>query len=99
MEDINTKSDLDKNQKQSLTTEEKEMKILLAFAYLKSEIENNISDPKQKNSKNILKYLKQFEAELEENIDSKVTTKEKKIYIELKNSKFDDDFIKISKYI
>lgn len=99
MENIGSETKTENTANNVLSQSEKEMKILLSFAYLKSEIENNLSDPKSKNAKNILKYLKQFETELEDNIDTKVSTKDKKIFIELKNAKFDENFLKLSKFI
>lgn len=85
------------NQKIKFSDAEQKEKLILDFNYLISIIESKIDDKK------VIRELKKSYSEIENNLklilNLEVSKKNIKNYIQLKNSKFDDDILKLTKYI
>ncbi|WP_147474448.1 hypothetical protein [Chryseobacterium nematophagum] len=83
--------------KLQFTDDEKKEKFLLELAYYNHKVESNIEDKKQ------LKELKSIYADLEnslkEVIKFEVPAKNIKNYIQLKESAFDSDLLRLTKYL
>ena len=97
MEEENNKINNEENQKIKFSDAEKKEKLILDFNYLISIIESKIDDKK------VIRELKKSYSEIENNLklvlNLEVSKKNIKNYIKLKNSKFNDDILKLTKYI
>ena len=98
MEEENNKIfENEENQKIKFSDAEQKEKLILDFNYLISIIESKIDDKK------VIRELKKSYSEIENNLklilNLEVSKKNIKNYIQLKNSKFDDDILKLTKYI
>lgn len=87
----------------SLSDLEKKQKLILEISYFRTEFEKLLNENSKnydsKSFKNLLKLSKKIEKDAEEILDIKISSKEKNIYSELKNSNFDSSIIKMSKFI
>lgn len=86
--------EIDKNQ---FSEHEQKEKLILDFYYLKSLIESKIENKKV--AREIKKCCSEIEENLNQIVSMDVSKKNIKNYIQLKNSKFDDDILKLTKYI
>jgi|LakMenE01Jun11ns_1017448.scaffolds.fasta_scaffold9558182_3 hypothetical protein len=97
MEEENNQINNKENQKIQFSDTEQKEKLILDFNYLISIIESKIDDKK------VIRELKKSYSEIENNLklvlNLKVSKKNIKNYIQLKNSKFDDEIIKLTKYL
>ena len=98
MEEENNKIfENEENQKIKFSDAEQKEKLILDFNYLISIIESKIDDKK------VIRELKKSYSEIENNLklvlNLEVSKKNIKNYIQLKNSKFNDDILKLTKYI
>jgi hypothetical protein len=97
MEEENNQINNKENQKIQFSDAEQKEKLILDFNYLISIIESKIDDKK------VIRELKKSYSEIENNLklvlNLKVSKKNIKNYIQLKNSKFDDEIIKLTKYL
>ena len=97
MEEENNKINNEENQKIKFSDAEQKEKLILDFNYLISIIESKIDDKK------VIRELKKSYSEIENNLklilNLEVSKKNIKNYIQLKNSKFDDEILKLTKYI
>jgi hypothetical protein len=97
MEEENNQINNKENQKIQFSDTEQKEKLILDFYYLISIIESKINDKK------VIRELKKSYSEIENNLklvlNLKVSKKNIKNYIQLKNSKFDDEIIKLTKYL
>ena len=98
MEEENNKIfENEENQKIKFSDAEQKEKLILDFNYLISIIESKIDDKK------VIRELKKSYSEIENNLklvlNLEVSKKNIKNYIQLKNSKFDDEILKLTKYI
>jgi hypothetical protein len=97
MEEKNNQINNEENQKIQFSDTEQKEKLILDFNYLISIIESKIDDKK------VIRELKKSYSEIENNLklvlNLKVSKKNIKNYIQLKNSKFDDEIIKLTKYL
>ena len=82
-----------------LSQNEIKEKTILEFVYLKNIIEKLLSENDHAEKKNIVKLLKCFENDLENVLETKISSKEKATYLQLKTSGFDSTILKLSKYI
>ena len=97
MEEENNQINNEENQKIKFSDAEQKEKLILDFYYLKSLIESKIENKK------VARELKKCCSEIEENLNQivsmDVSKKNIKNYIQLKNSKFDDEILKLTKYM
>ena len=97
MEEENNQINNKENQKIQFSDTEQKEKLILDFNYLINIIESKIDDKK------VIRELKKSYSEIENNLklvlNLKVSKKNIKNYIQLKNSKFDDKIIKLTKYL
>lgn len=97
MEEENNQINNKENQKIQFSDTEQKEKLILDFNYLINIIESKIDDKK------VIRELKKSYSEIENNLklvlNLKVSKKNIKNYIQLKNSKFDDEIIKLTKYL
>ena len=97
MEEENNQINNKENQKIQFSDTEQKEKLILDFNYLISIIESKIDDKK------VIRELKKSYSEIENNLklvlNLEVSKKNIKNYIQLKNSKFDDEIIKLTKYL
>ena len=97
MEEENNQINHKENQKIKFSDAEQKEKLILDFNYLISIIESKIDDKK------VIRELKKSYSEIENNLllvlNLEVSKKNIKNYIQLKNSKFNDDILKLTKYI
>jgi hypothetical protein len=97
MEEENNQINNKENQKIQFSDTEQKEKLILDFNYLISIIESKIDDKK------VIRELKKSYSEIENNLklvlNLKVSKKNIKNYIQLKNSKFDDEIIKLTNYL
>lgn len=75
-----------------LTDEEKKEKILLEINYILHSIDSD-------KPKDVKKNLKQIESEIKSLFGTNISTKTYKDYIQLKETKFDENLLKLSKYL
>lgn len=80
-----------------LSENEKKEKILLDFFYLENEIETKIEDKKV--SKNLKKITKLIAENLQKELNIEVSKKNISDYILLKNSNFDSDLLRLTKFL
>ena len=85
------------NSTSKLSNDEEKEKLILDFYFLRSEI--NSLDTDKKNLTEIKKISQNIEKKLEEFLEINIPLKTKKDYINLKNSKFDPDLLRLSKYL
>lgn len=85
------------NSTSKLSNDEEKEKLILDFYFLRSEI--NSLDTDKKNLTEIKKISQNIEKKLEEFLQINIPLKTKKDYINLKNSKFDPDLLRLSKYL
>lgn len=83
--------------KSELTDNEQKEKMLLDLYYLKTKITNLKNDKKE--SAELKKIITDIEKDLEIIFQINIPLKTKKDYINLKNSKFDPDLLRLSKYL
>jgi hypothetical protein len=97
MEESNNQQYNQETENKIFTEAEQKEKLILDFNYLISIIESKIDDKK------VIRELKKSYSEIENNLklvlNLKVSKKNIKNYIQLKNSKFDDEIIKLTKYL
>jgi hypothetical protein len=97
MEESNNQQYNQETENKIFTEAEQKEKLILDFYYLISIIESKINDKK------VIRELKKSYSEIENNLklvlNLKVSKKNIKNYIQLKNSKFDDEIIKLTKYL
>jgi hypothetical protein len=97
MEEENNQINNKENQKIQFSDTEQKEKLILDFNYLINIIESKIDDKK------VIRELKKSYSEIETNLklvlNLEVSKKNIKNYIQLKNSKFDDEILKLTKYI
>ncbi|MCT2409981.1 hypothetical protein NZD88_20695 [Chryseobacterium antibioticum] len=100
MENIDNKNqDQQKENTPVFSKNEQKEKAVLEFAYIKDQIENSFGNATEKQKKNIFKLLKSFEKDLEDLLEIKISVRDKSTYLQLKNSNFDSNALKLSKYI
>lgn len=83
--------------KSELTDNEQKEKMLLDLYYLKTKITSLKNDKKE--SAELKKIVTDIEKDLEIIFQINIPLKTKKDYINLKNSKFDPDLLRLSKYL
>lgn len=83
--------------KSELTDNEQKEKMLLDLYYLKTKITNLKNDKKE--SAELKKIITDIEKDLANILEINIPLKTKKDYINLKNSKFDPDLLRLSKYL
>lgn len=83
--------------KSELTDNEQKEKMLLDLYYLKTKITNLKNDKKE--SAELKKIITDIEKDLANIFQINIPLKTKKDYINLKNSKFDPDLLRLSKYL
>lgn len=83
--------------KSELTDNEQKEKMLLDLYYLKTKITSLKNDKKE--SAVLKKIITDIEKDLEIIFQINIPLKTKKDYINLKNSKFDPDLLRLSKYL
>ncbi|WP_312820424.1 hypothetical protein [Kaistella carnis] len=83
--------------KSELTDNEQKEKMLLDLYYLKTKITSLKNDKKE--SAELKKIITDIEKDLEIIFQINIPLKTKKDYINLKNSKFDPDLLRLSKYL
>ena len=87
----------DNNNNNQFSEHEKKEKLILDIHYLKSIIESKIENKK------VARELKKCCSEIEENLNQivsmDVSKKNIKNYIQLKNSNFDEEILKLTRYI
>lgn len=83
----------------TLTENEAKEKLILDFAFLKSEVELCFEEGNEKKTKPLIKQFLNFEKELEDILKIKISNKEKNIFLKLKKENFDHSILKLSKYI
>lgn len=83
--------------KSELTDNEQKEKMLLDLYYLKTKITSLKNDKKE--SAELKKIITDIEKDLENIFQINIPLKTKKDYINLKNSKFDPDLLRLSKYL
>ena len=83
--------------KSELTDNEQKEKMLLDLYYLKTKITSLKNDKKE--SAELKKIITDIEKDLANILEINITLKTKKDYINLKNSKFDHDLLRLSKYL
>lgn len=80
-----------------LSNEEQKEKLILDFFYLKSEI-NSIEKDK-KNLSYLKKLSNSFEKNLESFLETEIPLKTKKDYVNFKKTKFDEKFLRLTKFL
>jgi hypothetical protein len=97
MEEKNNQINNEENQKIQFSDTEQKEKLILDFNYLISIIESKINDKK------VIRELKKSYSEIENNLKKvlnlEVSKKNIKTYIQLKNSNFNNDILKLTKYL
>ena len=83
--------------KSELTDNEQKEKMLLDLYYLKTKIMSLKNDKKE--SAELKKIITDIEKDLANILGINIPLKTKKDYINLKNSKFDPDLLRLSKYL
>ena len=83
--------------KSELTDNEQKEKMLLDLYYLKTKITSLKNDKKE--SAELKKIITDIEKDLANILGINIPLKTKKDYINLKNSKFDPDLLRLSKYL
>lgn len=83
--------------KSELTDNEQKEKMLLDLYYLKTKITSLKNDKKE--SAELKKIITDIEKDLANILEINIPLKTKKDYINLKNSKFDPDLLRLSKYL
>lgn len=83
--------------KSELTDNEQKEKMLLDLYYLKTKIMSLKNDKKE--SAELKKIITDIEKDLANILEINIPLKTKKDYINLKNSKFDPDLLRLSKYL
>ena len=83
--------------KSELTENEQKEKMLLDLYYLKTKITSLKNDKKE--SAELKKIITDIEKDLANILEINIPLKTKKDYINLKNSKFDPDLLRLSKYL
>lgn len=100
---MNNNNAKEQEQNVALTDLEKKQKLILEISYFRTEFEKLLNENSKNNDsksfKNLLKLSKKLEKDAEEILEIKISSKEKNIYSELKNSNFDSSIIKMSKFI
>lgn len=81
-----------------LSESEIKEKVILDFTFMKSKIENS-ETLSEKEKKTLESLAKKFEKDLENSLGIKISSKEKNAFLELKNSNFDSNILRLSKYI
>lgn len=79
------------------TTEEKKEKFVLDLFYIKNQI--NSSNGEKIDLKEIKKNLSQLETDLQSFFQIEISNKTKKDYVNLKNTKFDEELFRLAKYL
>lgn len=83
--------------KSELTENEQKEKMLLDLYFLKTKISSSKSDKKE--AAELKKIITEIEKDMEGILKINIPLKTKKDYINLKNSKFDPDLLRLSKYL
>ena len=83
--------------KSELTENEQKEKMLLDLYYLKTKITSLKNDKKE--SAELKKIITDIEKDLANILEINIPLEIKKDYINLKNSKFDPDLLRLSKYL
>lgn len=83
--------------KSELTENEQKEKMLLDLYFLKTKISNSNNDKKE--ASELKKIITEIEKDMEGILKINIPLKTKKDYINLKNSKFDPDLLRLSKYL
>lgn len=88
----------ERNTKDSkFTIEEKKEKLLLDIFFIKNQLGSSNSE--KIDTKEIKKNLSQLETDLESFFEIQVSNKTKKDYVNLKNTKFDEELFRLAKYL
>lgn len=95
----NTNQEMQNENRPEFSKIEQQEKMIYHFVYIRSIIENLFENENDKQKKNVLKLIKNFEKDLEEVLETKISNKDKLIYLQLKNSNLDSKALKLSKYI
>lgn len=91
------KSEVNKEQNFRLTDFERKEKILLDFFYLKNEIETKVED--KKTLRDLKKTINEMESSLMDFFEIDIPKKNITNYINLKNSDFDEEILRLAKYL
>jgi hypothetical protein len=97
MEEKNNQINNEENQKIQFSDAEQKEKLILDFYYLISIIESKINDKKVK--RELKKSYSEIENNLKKVLNLEVSKKNIKTYIQLKNSNFNNDILKLTKYL
>ncbi|RMZ61308.1 hypothetical protein D1632_00410 [Chryseobacterium nematophagum] len=95
----NTKPEVQNENRSEFSKIEQQEKMIYHCVYIRSIIESLFESDSDKQKKNVIKLIKNFEKDLEEVLETKISNKDKLIYLQLKNSNLDSKALKLSKYI